>query len=135
MAISLAKRASLVFSWCKVESYGVQFSQVDHLGGLSDSEALDLMKRSYNQIMEVAKAHNITVTIEGHGYFTTNPDMLEKMFAFTRSSNLGLNMDTGNAFIAGQDPVNFIKRILPKVQHVHVKNVSVCSGIGVTMVF
>ena len=35
-----------------------------------------------------------------------------------------MNMDTGNTFIAGRDPVAFLKRFLPKVSHVHIKDVS-----------
>ena len=35
-----------------------------------------------------------------------------------------MNMDTGNTFIAGQDPVAFLKRFIAKVSHVHVKDVS-----------
>jgi sugar phosphate isomerase/epimerase len=33
-------------------------------------------------------------------------------------------MDTGNTFIAGQDPAAFLKRFLRKVTHVHIKDVS-----------
>lgn len=92
--------------------------------GLSDDEAMDMMKRSYEQILTVAEAYQIYINIEVHGYFTTKPDMLEKMLAFCDSPWLGLNMDTGNSFIAGQDPVAFVKRFLPKIRHVHVKDVS-----------
>ena len=42
--------------------------------GLKDDEAMDLMKRSYQQIIEVAEAHKIVVNIEPHGYFTTKPE-------------------------------------------------------------
>jgi sugar phosphate isomerase/epimerase len=35
-----------------------------------------------------------------------------------------MNMDTGNTFIAGQDPVAFLDRFLPSVSHVHIKDVS-----------
>jgi hypothetical protein len=35
-----------------------------------------------------------------------------------------MNMDTGNTFIAGQDPVAFLNRFKHKVSHVHVKDVS-----------
>jgi sugar phosphate isomerase/epimerase len=92
--------------------------------GLSDAEALDLMKRSYGQILEIAEAHKIIVNIEPHGYFTTKPDMMEKMLAFVDSPYLRMNLDTGNTFIAGQDPVEFLKRFIKKVSHVHVKDVS-----------
>jgi len=92
--------------------------------GLSDSEALALMKRSYRQILRVAEAHNIIVNIEPHGYFTTNPDTMAEMLAFADSPCLRMNMDTGNTFIAGRDPVAFRKRFLDKVSHVHIKDVS-----------
>ena len=83
-----------------------------------------LMKRSYQQIMRVAEAHGIIINIEPHGYFTTNPDAMEEMLAFSDSPLLRMNMDTGNTFIAGRDPVAFLKRFLKKVSHVHVKDVS-----------
>jgi len=92
--------------------------------GLRDDEAMALMKRSYEQILRVAEAHGIIVNIEPHGYFTTDPDRMEEMLGFVDSPFLRLNMDTGNTFIAGQDPVAFLKRFLGKVSHVHVKDVS-----------
>ncbi len=92
--------------------------------GLSDDDAMDMMKFSYGQIIEVAQAYEIFINIEVHGYFTTNPDMLEKMLAFCDSPYLRLNLDTGNSFIAGQDPVEFCERFKDKVNHVHVKDVS-----------
>ncbi len=64
--------------------------------GLSDDEAMELMKRSYGQILEVAEAYEITINIEVHGYFTTNPDMMERMLHFCDSPYLGMNLDTGN---------------------------------------
>ncbi|MGC8778106.1 MAG: sugar phosphate isomerase/epimerase family protein, partial [Candidatus Caldatribacteriaceae bacterium] len=92
--------------------------------GLSDHEALELMKRAYGALVESAERYAITINIEVHGYFTTNPDLLEKMLDFADSSYFGLNFDTGNSFIAGQDPVTFCQRFLPRIKHVHVKDVS-----------
>jgi len=92
--------------------------------GLTDSEAMDMMKRSYEQIIEVAAAHKIIVNIEPHGYFTTNPEMMEKMLNFCDSPYLRMNMDTGNTFIAGQEPLEFLKRFIDRLSHVHIKDVS-----------
>ncbi len=92
--------------------------------GLSDDEALELMKRSYGQIVEVAEAYEININIEVHGYFTTNPDRLAQMLEFCDSRYFGLNLDTGNSFIAGQDPVEFCRRFQDKIRHVHIKDVS-----------
>lgn len=148
----------------KMESYGVQFSQVDAAyplsgsdgpirgvpyvmkaipwaklagspcvattdglhrpKGMTDDQAMEQMKRSYGQILEIAEAYEVFVTIEVHGYFTTNPDRMEEMLAFAASRYLRMNMDTGNTYIAGQDPGSFCKRFLKKIQHVHVKDVS-----------
>jgi sugar phosphate isomerase/epimerase len=149
----------------KMESYGVQFSQIDaayplsgrdgmSVGvpyvqkaiawaalagsprvattdglhkpeGLEDREALDLMKRSYQEIVRVAEAHEVVVNIEVHGYFTTRPDWLEEMLDYCGDTPwLRLNLDTGNTFIAGNDPVEFATRFLDKIDHVHVKDVS-----------
>jgi inosose dehydratase len=82
--------------------------------GLTDEEAMDLMKRQYQRIIEVAEAYEVIVTIEVHGYFTTKPEFLERMLAFVDSPFLRLNLDTGNSFIAGQDPVAFCKRFREK---------------------
>lgn len=92
--------------------------------GLSDAEAMEAMKRSYGLIVETAEAYGININIEIHGYFTTKPDMIEKMLEFCKSDRLGLNFDTGNSFIAGNDPVAFARRFLPRIKHVHIKDVA-----------
>jgi len=91
---------------------------------LTDDEAMAQMKSLYKQIVETAEAYEMTINIEVHGYFTTNPDRMAEMLAFCDSPYLQLNMDTGNTFIAGQDPVAFCRRFLDRVSHVHVKDVS-----------
>lgn len=92
--------------------------------GVSEDEALEIMKRSYGQIVEAAERYGTIIDIEPHGYFTTKPEYMEKMLAFVDSPYLRMNMDTGNTFIAGQDPVAFLNRFKDKVSHVHVKDVS-----------
>jgi sugar phosphate isomerase/epimerase len=85
---------------------------------------MDMMRTSYQQILEVAEAHQIVVNIEPHGYFTTRPETMGQMLEFCDSPYLRMNMDTGNTFIAGQDPVAFLAQFIDRVSHVHVKDVS-----------
>lgn len=92
--------------------------------GLGDREALAHLRWCYQQILEVAEAYEIVINIEPHGYFTTKPEYLAEMLGFADSPYLRLNMDTGNTFIAGQDPVAFLGRFLDRVDHVHLKDVS-----------
>jgi inosose dehydratase len=91
---------------------------------MSDRECLDHMRRIYTQIVKMAELYDIVINIEPHGYFTTKPDFMEEMLNFVASPNLRMNMDTGNTFIAGQDPVEFLRRLIGSVSHVHVKDVS-----------
>lgn len=92
--------------------------------GLTEREALDMMRRIYLQVVRVAEDYGIVINIEPHGYFTTKPEFMAEMLAFVDSPFLRMNMDTGNTFIAAQDPVAFLERFRDKVSHVHVKDVS-----------
>ncbi len=92
--------------------------------GLTDEQAMEMMKRAYGQIMEVADRYKMIINIEPHGYYTTKPEFMERMLAFVDSPYLRMNMDTGNTFIAGQDPVSFLEKFKDKVSHVHIKDVS-----------
>ncbi len=91
--------------------------------GLTEKESLELMKRAYTDIVKTAELYGININIEVHGYFTTNPELLEKMLDFVDSDYFGLNLDTGNSFIAGQDPVEFCRRFIDRIKHVHIKDV------------
>jgi inosose dehydratase len=90
----------------------------------TDEEAMAQMKRLYQEIVAVAEAYEIYTNIEVHGYFTTNPDRLAEMLDFCDSPFFGLNLDTGNSFIAGQEPVAFCERFKKRIKHVHIKDVS-----------
>lgn len=92
--------------------------------GMSDDEAFERMKRIYEEVLEAAAHYEMIINIEPHGYYTTKPEFMERMLAFVDSPYLRMNMDTGNTFIAGQDPVAFLDRFKDKVSHVHVKDVS-----------
>ena len=99
----------------------------DHMhkpASMSDEQALEMMKRVYGEVLEAAERYKMTIDIEPHGYYTTKPEFMERMLAFSDSPYLRMNMDTGNTFIAGQDPVAFLERFKHKVSHVHVKDVS-----------
>jgi len=92
--------------------------------GMTDRETLDMMRGLYRRIVQVAEEYEIIINIEPHGYYTTKPAYMAEMLAFADSPFLRMNMDTGNTFIAGQDPVAFLDSLIAKVSHVHIKDVS-----------
>jgi sugar phosphate isomerase/epimerase len=91
---------------------------------MSDQEAMDGMRRCYEIILENAERYGIIVNIETHGYFTANPDRMEEMLDFVDSRLLQMTFDTGNVYIAGQNPVAYLKRFIGRVAHLHVKDVA-----------
>lgn len=92
--------------------------------GLTDDQAMDMMKHIYEQIIEKAARYEMIIDIEPHGYYTTKPEFMARMLDFVDSPYLRMNFDTGNTFIAGQDPVAFLDRFKDRVSHVHIKDVS-----------
>jgi inosose dehydratase len=93
-------------------------------GGTSEREDMDRMRWIYQQVVPVAEAYDIVISIEPHGYYTTKPEFMAEMLDFVDSPYLRMNLDTGNTFIAGQDPVAFTRQFLDRIGHIHVKDVS-----------
>jgi sugar phosphate isomerase/epimerase len=91
---------------------------------LTNEEAMEMMRRVYGEVLEDALQYDMIINIEPHGYYTTKPEFMERMLNFFDTPHLRMNMDTGNTFIAGQDPVAFLQRFKDRVSHVHIKDVS-----------
>lgn len=91
---------------------------------VSEAEAMRMMRESYRQILEIAERYEIVVNIETHGYFTSHPERMAEMLSFVDSPYLRMTFDTGNVFIAGEDPVAFLRSHVDSVAHVHIKDVA-----------
>ena len=92
--------------------------------GYTDDAVLAITKETYRQILEWAEDFEVVVNIETHGPYTTDPELLDRMLNFFDTPWLRFNLDTGNTFIAGGNPVDFLKRFLPKLSYMHIKDVS-----------
>ena len=92
--------------------------------GYTDDEVMALIKQYYRVVLEWAERYDMIINVEPHGPYTTNPDTMERILGFFDSPYLRLNLDTGNTFIAGQDPVKFLRRFRDKVSYCHIKDVS-----------
>lgn len=91
---------------------------------MTDLEILAHLKRVYGLILPVAEAHGVTINVEPHGYCTTKPELMAEILNLYDSEYLALNMDTGNVFIAGLEPVQYLNQFKRKVSHIHIKDVS-----------
>jgi len=91
--------------------------------GYTDEEVLAITRENYRQIMEWAEDYGIIINVEPHGPYTTDPEIMSRILGFHDSPLFGMNFDTGNSFIAGRDPLEFLKRFRERVNHIHVKDV------------
>ena len=97
-------------------------------------EDFTLMRYVLKEVAAVAEPRNILIGLEPHQQYSNNPDSLERMCKLVDSPVIGVNFDTGNSYLSGHDPLEWLKRILtsrvdPKLGaglvHLHAKDISV----------
>jgi len=84
-----------------------------------------LMKYSLTKLTRVAERHNILIGLEPHQIYSKRPEGLDKIYNLVKSKSLGINFDTGNAYLAGQDPYTWLAHVRDRLVHVHAKDISV----------
>ena len=92
--------------------------------GRSEDEWLKVIKYHFECVLPVAERHNAWIAVEPHGSLTTKPNALLRIATQNNSKRIGVNFDTGNSFIAGQDPVEALRTVKDHVVHMHIKDVS-----------
>jgi len=92
--------------------------------GLSRDEVFRITCDNYRQCLGWAEDYGVVINVEPHGPYTTDGDFMERLFAYFESEYLRLNFDTGNSFIAGLDPLEYMKRFRKYLAHAHIKDVS-----------
>lgn len=92
--------------------------------GYSDDEVFRIAVENYKQCLSWAEDYDVIINVETHGPYTTNPDWLMRLFTHFESEHLRFNFDTGNTFISGSDPLEFLKCFRKYVSHCHIKDVA-----------
>ncbi|MEJ5867013.1 sugar phosphate isomerase/epimerase [Pseudokineococcus sp. 5B2Z-1] len=90
--------------------------------GLSREESVFSVLEKLHEPLRVAEDHGVTILLEPHGPCTGDPDVVEEILERAASSALALNLDTGNAWLGGADPVEYVRRFGSLVRHVHWKD-------------
>jgi sugar phosphate isomerase/epimerase len=92
--------------------------------GCTREEVFRITCDNYRQVLPWAEDYRVIINVEPHGPYTTDGDFMERLFKHFDSEYLRFNMDTGNSFIAGLDPLEYIKRFRKQLTHAHIKDVS-----------
>src|SRR4028119_1460414 len=83
---------------------------------LSTEEALFTIGEKLYEPLRLAEDMGVKVLLEPHGHITDSAEHLGKLVELVNSKALGINLDTGNLWLGGGDPVAFIKRFGNKIE-------------------
>ncbi len=84
-----------------------------------------LMWYSLTKLTRVAERHKIRLGIEPHQIYSQTPAGLDRIYGLVDSPALGINFDTGNAYLSGQDPYEWLAHVRDRLVHIHAKDISV----------
>jgi inosose dehydratase len=89
---------------------------------LSDDEALFTIAEKLHAPLEVAADYGVKILMEPHGRISDSVPLMERLFDKCDSEALAANLDTGNLWLGGGDPLEFIDKFGNKIEHVHWKD-------------
>jgi sugar phosphate isomerase/epimerase len=92
---------------------------------LEDEECFQVMRYTLKKVLQVAERYGVSIGIEPHQSLSKTTEGLMKIATLVSSPFLRINYDTGNSFLAGEDPYDGLRTVLPLLVHVHAKDISI----------
>ena len=90
---------------------------------LSDDERLFSIREKLFEPIQWAEEFGIELLLEPHGILTdTVSGMTRILDALGHEETVGINLDTGNCWLGGGDPLEFVKIFGARIKHVHWKD-------------
>src|SRR6185369_2472765 len=96
----------------------------------TEAEDFVLMRYTIHEAAKVAEPRGIQIGLECHQQYSRTPAGLDRIHSLVSSPSVGINFDTGNAYLCGEDPLVWLERVLSRLVHLHAKDISVqqCSS-------
>lgn len=73
----------------------------------------------------LAEARNVKIGLEPHQQYSKTPKGLDRIYNLVDSPAIGINFDTGNSYLSGQDPLTWLTHVKDRLVHLHAKDISV----------
>ncbi len=90
---------------------------------LSDDEAFELIKLNLRPVLREAERNEVFLALEPHSPYTVKIDTMARLLDLSVSPWLRVNYDSGNVFLAGTDPIEYLETFKDKIVHVHAKDI------------
>jgi inosose dehydratase len=90
---------------------------------LTHDQRIFTITEKLHEPLRLAGDLGVTILIEPHGIVTDSIEGLHDLIAASdHVPHLGINLDTGNAWLGGADPVEMARVFKDRIQHVHWKD-------------
>ncbi len=89
------------------------------------AEDMVLIKYTLQEAAFVAERRGVKIGLECHAQYSKTPAGLDEIYNLVNSPAIGINLDTGNAYLAGQDVYAWLERVAARLVHLHAKDISV----------
>ena len=88
-----------------------------------------LMKYTLTEAAMVAERHGILIGLEQHQQYSKTPEGLKSIYELVESPAIGINFDTGNAYLGGGgDIYDWLESVKHNLVHFHAKDISIQQG-------
>ncbi len=84
-----------------------------------------LMRYMLYEAALVAEPRGIKIGLECHSQYSKTPEGLDRIYNLVTLPAIGINLDTGNAFLAGQDVYAWLERVVERLVHLHATDIHV----------
>jgi sugar phosphate isomerase/epimerase len=87
-----------------------------------------LMKYVLREAAAVAETRGILIGLEPHQQYSKTVRGLDRIYGLVASPSIGINFDTGNSYLGGEDPIAWLRHVLDRLVHLHAKDISVAQS-------
>jgi sugar phosphate isomerase/epimerase len=84
-----------------------------------------LMRYTLQEAARVAEPRGIAIGLECHQQYSKSPAGLDRIYKLVKSPAIGINFDTGNSYLAGEDPYKWCERVVGRLVHLHAKDIAI----------
>jgi sugar phosphate isomerase/epimerase len=91
----------------------------------TEDEDFTLMRYTLMEASKVAEPRKMLIGLEPHQQYSKTPKGLDRMLKLVKSPAIGINFDTGNSYLSGQDPYKWLEDVVDNLVHLHAKDISV----------
>ncbi|HID77450.1 MAG TPA: sugar phosphate isomerase/epimerase [Planctomycetaceae bacterium] len=84
-----------------------------------------LMRYVLGEAAAVAEPRGVLIGLEPHQQYSKTPSGLDRIYHLVDSPAIGINFDTGNSYLAGQDPYLWLESVRDRLVHLHAKDISI----------